>query len=86
MDTKKEIRILLIITITFFVVFFLPVDSITFKTAINASLDLIKWYAREHVILCLLPAFLIAGVIATFISETSVIKYFGANAKNGLLI
>ena len=41
-------------------------------------------YAREHVVLCLLPAFFIAGVIAVFVSQGSVIKYFGANAKKWL--
>ncbi|HLF33644.1 MAG TPA: permease, partial [Cyclobacteriaceae bacterium] len=42
---------------------------------------LAKWYAREHVILCLLPAFLIAGVISVFVGQASVLKYFGAQAK-----
>ncbi len=46
-----------------------------------AMLDLTRWYAREHVILCLLPAFFIAGVIAVFISQGAVIKYFGATAR-----
>ena len=34
--------------------------------------------------LCLLPAFFIAGVIAVFVSQSSVLKYFGANAKKWL--
>lgn len=62
----------------------MPLESARFNTAIDATLDLSKWYAREHVILCLLPAFFIAGVIAVFISQTSVLKYFGANAKKWL--
>ncbi len=62
-------------------IYFLPVESTVFRTAIDATLDLSKWYAREHVILCLLPAFLIAGVISVFVSQASVIKYFGAKAK-----
>lgn len=48
------------------------------------TLDLAKWYAQEHVVLCLLPAFLIAGVIAVFVSQGAVLKYFGANAKKWL--
>jgi len=47
-------------------------------------LDLTRWYAREHVILCLLPAFFIAGVIAVFVSQGAVMKYFGARAKKWL--
>ena len=68
----------------FAAVFFLPLESGRFMTAINATLDLAKWYAREHVVLCLLPAFFIAGVISVFISQGSVLKYFGANAKKWL--
>lgn len=84
MDTKKEIRILLWIIVIFMVIFFLPLGSESFMTAVYATLDLAKWYAREHVVLCLLPAFFIAGVIAVFVSQGSVLKYFGANAKKWL--
>ena len=62
----------------------MPLQSIRFTTAIDATLDLAQWYAREHVVLCLLPAFFIAGVIAVFVSQSSVLKYFGANAKKWL--
>ena len=65
----------------FLAIFYMPLESRVFRTAIDATLDLSRWYAREHVILCLLPAFLIAGVISVFVSQASVIKYFGANAK-----
>lgn len=68
----------------FIIAFFLPLESARFSTAIDATLDLIKWYAREHVILCLLPAFFIAGVISIFVSQGSVLRYFGANAKKWL--
>lgn len=81
MELRKEIKILLLITTVFLGVFFLPINSQVFNTALSATLDLSKWYAREHVILCLLPAFLIAGVISVFVSQASVIKYFGAKAK-----
>ncbi|MEX1115826.1 MAG: permease [Akkermansiaceae bacterium] len=43
-------------------------------------MELTKWYAREHVILCLLPAFWIAGAIAAFFSKASVMKYLGPSA------
>ena len=59
----------------------MPVHTESFRTAVHAMLDLAKWYAREHVILCLVPAFFIAGVISVFVSQASVLKYFGANAK-----
>ena len=81
MELEKEIKILAWIVTVFLVVFFLPVESPGFNSAIDAMFDLAKWYAREHVILCLLPAFLIAGVISVFVGQASVLKYFGAQAK-----
>jgi len=84
METKKEIKILLWISVIFGVAFFLPIESARFNTAIAATFDLVKWYAREHVILCLLPAFFIAGVISVFVSQGAVLRYFGANAKKWL--
>lgn len=84
METKKELKILFGIVAIFAAVFFMPLQSIRFTTAIDATLDLVQWYAREHVVLCLLPAFFIAGVIVVFVSQSSVLKYFGANAKKWL--
>ncbi len=84
MEPKKEFKILLWIAVIFGVAFFLPIESARFNTAIAATFDLVKWYAREHVILCLLPAFFIAGVISVFVSQGSVLRYFGANAKKWL--
>ena len=81
MDTRKELKILFWMIAVFAAVFFLPLGSERFMTAVDATLDLAKWYAQEHVVLCLLPAFFIAGVIAVFVSQGSVLKYFGANAK-----
>lgn len=81
MESKKELTILLWMAVVFAVVFFLPIESARFNSAIDATLDLAKWYAREHVVLCLLPAFFIAGVIAVFVSQGSVLRYFGANAN-----
>jgi uncharacterized membrane protein YraQ (UPF0718 family) len=84
MDNKKEIKILIWIIVLFGAAFFLPIESTRFTTALTATFDLVKWYAREHVVLCLLPAFFIAGVISVFVSQGSVLRYFGANAKKWL--
>ena len=81
MDKKREFKILAWIIAIFVFAYYLPVESTRFKEAIYAMFDLAKWYAQEHVILCLLPAFLIAGVIAVFVSQGAVMKYFGAKAK-----
>ena len=61
--------------------FYLPTESMRFNNAVFEALALVKWYAREHVLLCLVPAFFIAGAISVFVSQASVIKYFGAKAN-----
>ena len=79
-DGKKEIKIIVWIFAFFMFAYFMPIGSESFDNAVFEALSLTKWYAQEHVILCLIPAFFIAGVIAVFVSQASVIKYFGANA------
>ncbi|MCF7878257.1 MAG: permease [Candidatus Omnitrophica bacterium] len=61
--------------------FYLPVELLPFRNPVFEALALVQWYAREHVLLCLVPAFFIAGAISVFVSQASVIKYFGAKAK-----
>ena len=81
MYLKKEIKILFCIAAVFVFAYFMPLEGGRFREAIMAMFDLTKWYAQEHVVLCLLPAFFIAGVIAVFVSHGAVLKYFGARAK-----
>ena len=64
--------------------FWLPIGNSRFNGAVIESLALAKWYAQEHVILCLVPAFFIAGAIACFVSQAAVMKYLGAGAKKVL--
>lgn len=84
MNWKEEYKTLLWISAIFLLAYFLPVEKARFTQSIFEALALAKWYAREHVLLCLIPAFFIAGVISVFVSQASVIKYFGANAKKWL--
>ncbi|MGB5288436.1 MAG: permease [Ignavibacteriaceae bacterium] len=81
MDWKEQYKSFLWILGFFLFAYFMPIENEMFSAAIIAAFDLAKWYAQEHVLLCLIPAFFIAGVIAVFVSQTAVIKYFGANAK-----
>lgn len=84
MNWKSEWKPLAAITTVFLVFFYLPIDSLRLKNAVFEALYLTKWYAREHVLLCLIPAFFIAGAIAVFVSQASVMKYLGAKAKKVL--
>jgi uncharacterized membrane protein YraQ (UPF0718 family) len=81
MDFKSEWKKLVLIIAVFLGCFYLPIGSVRFDNAITESLHLVKWYAREHVMLCLIPAFFIAGAIGVFVSQGSVMKYLGAKAN-----
>jgi len=81
MNWKGEWKPLAVIVAVFLVLFHLPVGTLRFDNAIMESLYLVKWYTQEHVILCLIPAFFIAGAIGVFISQASVIRYLGARAN-----
>ncbi len=83
-DWKTIWKPLSVIVGVFIIFFWLPVGNSRFNGAVIESLALAKWYAQEHVILCLVPAFFIAGAIACFISQAAVMKYLGAGAKKVL--
>jgi uncharacterized membrane protein YraQ (UPF0718 family) len=84
MSIKTESKKLLLIVTAFLIIYFLPVGAGRFDNAVMQSLLLVKWYAREHVLLCLVPAFFIAGAISVFVSQASVMKYLGAKANKFL--
>ena len=78
---KNEWKALAWIVGIFLGIYFMPVGNIRFDNSVTEALELAKWYAREHVLLCLIPAFFIAGAIGVFVSQGSVMKYLGAGAK-----
>ncbi len=84
MNRKEEYKKLIWIVGLFLLIYYLPISHNRFTSAIYEALALAKWYAREHVLLCLVPAFFIAGVISVFFSQSTVIKYLGASAKKWL--
>jgi uncharacterized membrane protein YraQ (UPF0718 family) len=84
MDWKREWKILAAIAAVFLGFFYLPLGTPRFDNALVEALALAKWYAREHVLLCLVPAFFIAGGISVFVSQASVMKYLGARANKVL--
>ena len=80
-DQPTEFKWLAGIVAIFLLVFFMPVGAARFDNAILEGLALLNGYAREHVMLCLIPAFFIAGAIAVFISQDAVMKYLGPTAN-----
>ena len=83
-DWKSLWRPMVVIVGLFLVFFWLPIDNDRFAGAMIESLALVKWYAQEHVLLCLVPAFFIAGGIACFVSQAAVMRYLGPAAKKVL--
>jgi uncharacterized membrane protein YraQ (UPF0718 family) len=79
-DWKTEWKPLAWMVAAFAVLFWLPIGWPRFDGAVTEALALTKWYAREHVLLCLVPAFFIAGAIASFVSQAAVMKYLGPKA------
>jgi uncharacterized membrane protein YraQ (UPF0718 family) len=79
-DWKREWKVLAAMAAGLAVFFWLPVGFPRFDGAVTEALALTKWYAREHVLLCLVPAFFIAGAIASFVSQAAVMKYLGPRA------
>jgi uncharacterized membrane protein YraQ (UPF0718 family) len=84
MNWRKQWKAMAAIGAAFVVSFYLPAGWPRFDGAVLEALHLVRWYAREHVILCLVPAFFIAGAIAVFVSQAAVMKYLGANAPKVL--
>ncbi len=84
MNAKSQWKKLAVILAVFTACFYMPVGFDRFNNALIESLHLVKWYAREHVLLCLVPAFFIAGAISVFVSQASVMKYLGAKANKVL--
>ncbi len=77
----KEYKKLFLILMVFLGFYYLPLNILSFRNPVFEALALTKSYAQEHVLLCLLPAFFIAGAVSIFISRDSVVKYFGSGAN-----
>ncbi len=81
MDWKDELKPFAIITAIFLAFFLIPFELPRLSQSLMEALLLAKDYAREHVLLCLVPAFFIAGAISVFLSKEAVMKYLGPQAK-----
>jgi uncharacterized membrane protein YraQ (UPF0718 family) len=79
-----RIRQFLLLLGIFLAAYFLPLGSVRVQSAIVEAFAMLHEYAREHVLLCLVPALFIAGAIAVFVSKASVMKYFGPTANKVL--
>jgi len=81
---RAEWKPLLWVMAAFLAAYWLPVGHPRFDAAVSEALALTRWYAREHVLLCLVPAFYIAGAISVFLDQQAVLRYLGPGAPKAL--
>jgi len=80
---KEQYKLLLIVGV-FAGCYFIPWNHATIRQSGLEAFMMLREYAQEHVFSCLIPAFFIAGAIAVFVSQASVVKYFGSTANKVL--
>ncbi|GJQ25989.1 MAG: permease [Phycisphaerae bacterium] len=78
---SKQLKILAAFVTVFLVAYFLPLANPKISAAILEAFKLLQWYARNHVLACVLPALFIAGGIMTFLSQASVMRYLGPKSN-----
>ena len=83
MNIKERYKLLFLVAF-FLVAYYVPWNHEVIRQAGLEAFMMLQEYARKHVLTCLIPAFFIAGAIAVFVSQASVIKYFGAQANKFL--
>ncbi len=88
MELRKELKKFAWIAALFIAFYLLPLSDTypekglaRFDNAVLESFALVKWYAQEHVLLCLVPAFYIAGAVGVFVSQDAVMRYLGPGAN-----
>ncbi len=79
-ENPDQLRWIAAVVGIFLLIYFLPAGTARFDNAVLEGIRLTHWYAQEHVILCLLPAFLIAGAMAAYLSQGAVMRYLGPAA------
>ena len=85
-ENPQQGRIMFLTLSVFLIIYFLPAGNVRFDNAVLEGIRLTHWYAQEHVILCLLPAFIIAGAMAVYISQGSVLRYLGPQASKPIAL
>ena len=77
---KERTKLALIVGV-FVAAYYIPWSHPVIRKSGLEAFMMLQEYAREHVLTCLIPAFFIAGAIAVFVSQGSVLKYFGSQAS-----
>jgi len=78
--SDRKNRLLTLMAGIFLIVLLVPWSAPRVSAAVNEAFLMLGEYAREHVLLCLVPAFFIAGAITVFLNQQAVIRYLGPTA------
>ena len=76
----SEKQKLLLLVGAFLFAYWLPMDHPRVQGAVVEGFAMLGDYAREHVLLCLVPALFIAGAVSVFVRQDAVMRYLGAGA------
>ena len=74
MTANKKLAVLAAV---FLAAFAVPLTHPRVQNALAEAFFMLQDYAREHVLLCLVPALFIAGAILVFLNQQAVIRYLG---------
>jgi uncharacterized membrane protein YraQ (UPF0718 family) len=74
-------RKLLLVLGVFLAAYFIPWELPRVLGATNEAFLMLGEYARQHVLLCLVPALFIAGAITVFLNQQAVMRYLGPDAS-----
>ncbi|RLA57039.1 MAG: hypothetical protein DRQ65_02290 [Gammaproteobacteria bacterium] len=85
-ENRDQGKLMALMLLAFLAIYFLPAGNERLDNAILEAVRLTHWYAQEHVILCLLPAFIIAGAMALYITQGSVLRYLGPQASKPIAL
>lgn len=80
-NIKQEIKYLLYLLGAFALIWFYPLESSVQQAALLEGFFMLQEYVHDHTLTCLIPALFIAGGIAAFVSQASVIKYFAGGVS-----
>lgn len=74
-------RKLILVFGVFLAAYFIPWGAGRVLGATNEAFLMLGEYARQHVLLCLVPAMFIAGAITVFLNQRAVMRYLGPDAN-----
>ena len=87
---ERKNRLLLLLAGVFLAAFFVPWGAPRVSAAVGEAFLMLAEYAQDHVLLCLVPAFFIAGAITLFLNQQSdapkLVAYGVASVSGTILV